>query len=460
MKALYLIACLLVCGINSATAATNITSSTFPDTWTAEGSPYYVYTNIVISHNKKLVIEPGVEVIFMDYLEINVKSGGVLRAIGTPKAPITFRINDTTGWSNPAEKSGAWKGFRFEKWTASGLDSSTLQYCNISDTKQGGTFFGKASYGFSIQRGLFLKNCNFTHHHGITSSHFMFINSEDATVTIDSCLFADNTMHYAVLKIQGKPTQPHQIQRSVFRNNVGYGAVIWVTFGSADIEACELYENQGTSSLGAITVYGDVANIRHCKIHHNITQSQAAIHSLHAVMDIDNNYIYNNTHLSGGCSSAQGGGAIRIQRNGNSSFPHYYRIRNNVIANNYSPFKGGGITAYNCKAIIANNTIVNNKSIHGGGIVLEGALADIDMLNNIFYGNENHEACTGLYKSGDVYLMSPVLLKMNHNWMETPLNEGVILASGTPATITGDTSHHMYGINPDFISPTAGAVLS
>lgn len=63
--------------------------------WEKKFSPYYVYGDVYVPDNKKLTIEPGVEIIFMGSYSFDVF--GSLFAEGTASDTIVFHANDTTG---------------------------------------------------------------------------------------------------------------------------------------------------------------------------------------------------------------------------------------------------------------------------------------------------------------------------------------------------------------------------
>jgi len=109
--------------------AININTSSVSGHWTLSGSPYKVFNNIQIQSCDSLVIDPGVEVIFQGYYSLDVF--GILKASGNSSGHILFHAKDTTGWANPMDTSGAWKGISWSPYTCTATDHSAFKYCDI-----------------------------------------------------------------------------------------------------------------------------------------------------------------------------------------------------------------------------------------------------------------------------------------------------------------------------------------
>jgi hypothetical protein len=120
--------------IRSITASDTITSNT---SWVAD--TVKVTGDIVINDNMTLNIAPGTCIEFQGYYGIQVL--GILHARGSEFSPITFTVNDTTGFHNRSSETGSWKGIIFDnsQWGANGImsdnDSSILRYCVIQYAK-------------------------------------------------------------------------------------------------------------------------------------------------------------------------------------------------------------------------------------------------------------------------------------------------------------------------------------
>lgn len=93
-------------------------------TWTNSNSPYFISGNIEIPENEELIIEPGVEVLFVGPYSMTIGKNARLVAVGDENNPIEF----TT-----LHKDLGWGGLRF---LDSG-DDDKLFHCLISYAKKG-----------------------------------------------------------------------------------------------------------------------------------------------------------------------------------------------------------------------------------------------------------------------------------------------------------------------------------
>jgi hypothetical protein len=159
--------------------------------------------------------------------------------------------------------------------------------------------------------------------------------------------------------------------------------------------------------------------------------------------------ICNNFTVNGNCGATDGGGAIHLSNNGGLVDSSTFIVRNNVIANNYCAFYGGGIYIYDCNANIVNNHIINNTANYGGpGVYVIGTDSKVLLKNNIFFGN----SATMGGPINDVMLLSANTLKYDYNWSEYPFYLTVSMNLAIPNI--GDTSHNIVGSNPNLAQPT------
>ena len=111
---------------------TEIAAGSVSGTWAFANSPYRVLGEITIPNDSTLMIEPGVEVVFMGHYKLNVQ--GRLLAVGTKKDTIRFTAQDI---------AAGWHGIRFMN-TPNTNDTSRMVYCSFK--------YGKANTGSGLER--------------------------------------------------------------------------------------------------------------------------------------------------------------------------------------------------------------------------------------------------------------------------------------------------------------------
>lgn len=127
----------------------------------------------------------------------------------------------------------------------------------------------------------------------------------------------------------------------------------------------------------------------------------------------------------------------------------FYIIRNNIIANNYSPYAGGAIYVLSTRAKIMNNHIINNSTFGGNPVIhalsgIPDCPTELDIQNNIFYGNS---------KSISAIQIDTFIFK--YNWLEA-LPQQIYMAS----IMVVDTANNLAGTNPFMIAPTLSSLLA
>ena len=101
----------------SSASADTIPGGNVSGTWYQANSPYYITGDITVQSSDTLIIEPDVEVYFMQLCHFTVN--GLLDAIGTESDSIHFTRDTSAAY---------WFGIRFDN----AQDYSHLDYCSIS----------------------------------------------------------------------------------------------------------------------------------------------------------------------------------------------------------------------------------------------------------------------------------------------------------------------------------------
>ena len=463
MRVLSLLALLFLTGLQ-ALALTNITTPSVSGQWTLAGSPYMVQVNISVPAAQTLKIEPGVEVKFSAGTRFNVF--GQLIAKGTAAQPIVFCAADTTGWSLNNSTAGGWNGLHYMVYGGGGTDSSTLDHCTIRDCKYGYNNVVNEVNTFLTYRQITLSNCKFHHNTSGTGMYTAGMVIEMApqgagdTVVMDNCEIYDNSSVFAILRIQNYTGGFSHIQRCRIHHN-NTGAPLWGVWNNALIENNEIDHNTMINDASPIKLSIGKAVIRGNKVHHNQCDQLAAVGVRSGQIDIENNLICNNEQLDGFCGATGGGGGIHLAHNeGGAAFANtFYRVRNNVIANNFSAYGGGGIYVYHARADIMNNTIVNNRAQmgNGNGILILDPASEVKVKNNLFKGN----SVAGWSDSFSVlYIMSCSTLHFDYNYVPGHYSKAVIGQMQLLGQLIGDTTHNVIGTQPMLIAPTANNLVT
>ncbi len=309
MKKLSTLFTLLLLTIIS-TASTNIPAGNVgATTWTLAGSPYLVNGNIAISG--PLHIQPGVEVIMQGFFQIKVN--GILRAIGSQSQPITFKINDTTGWYNDVTPAGGWRGIFFNEFN--GVDSSLLSYCIVQDVKHGINGVQNDNAALLIfNRGIKISHCEFFH---CQSSAGQSVGSVIVGSTkpgqlfeVENCNIHHNITRVAAFKFDNYLGGSTKIHDNRFHHN-SKGGTIFTLFTEMVLENNEIDSNTNTEiGLGTLRVDGGHNVVKGNKIHHNVNQRLAALACTFGKTTIEKNLICNNQMLDANCGFTDGGGGI------------------------------------------------------------------------------------------------------------------------------------------------------
>ena len=477
MKKLYA-ALLFLCLAITAGASTGITTPTVSGHWSLSGSPYLIYNSIEVAGCDQLIIDPGVEVIFQGNYLLNVS--GSLIATGTNAQHILFHVSDTTGWY-ATNTAGGWLGIMWGAYSCTANDPSSFTYCDVADVK---------STMLSGYRAGKLEYCNFYHNIGTFSftpagnnfelSHCSFYNSMSDNDT--SLLSYTPLMMFGQYATGVLNTLVSMHDCNVY-NNISKSSTIKAIYCTFNFEHNSVYGNVATDSItaeGTINISYSKAVVSGNKIYNNTDALDASLHSIDNTITINGNYICNNRSLNGMatgymCGATMGGGGLRIACDPDS-INYLAIVRNNVIANNYSGFGGGGIYIINATVQIINNNIVNNTGFRGGGITFNNypdTKRDTGTIkNNLFFNNVTvnyTDTGTGPYLANvdttDVFTDYGDYVRFEHNWVKSPVYNTMQLAYtasdvSSVFILIGDTTTNIIGTNPGMIAPTLTASIS
>ncbi|MCD4819977.1 MAG: right-handed parallel beta-helix repeat-containing protein [Candidatus Cloacimonetes bacterium] len=329
-------------------ADTSIEGGSVSGTWDIDGSPYIIQGDIQIDGGSTLSIEAGVEVLFNEdkYLEIN----GTINAVGTETSHITF---------DSYVETQKWNGLKFIDSVSS---SSSLLYCEITNSKNSGITISGSSYiilsecsihnntsdeggGIYIvnySSGIRIEHCTIDHNEGN-----IIIEDEEEVMIGGGGIFSLNSNHIII--------ESNNINYNIVRTGgvVGEGGGIGIDESSfVEIIANEISYNSSLNSFGGgISVSSGFDNL------------------------VENNQIINNL--------SSGGGGVYLKTACN--------IVGNTISYNTSRWYGGGIRAdgWNSVRDFKNNTIHHNTaSSIGGGICILGSGPNLEIINCEIYSNE------------------------------------------------------------------------
>jgi len=440
-------------------ASTNITTPTVSGHWTLAGSPYLVYNSITVAVDSSLTIDPGIEIVFQGPYYFGIF--GILHASGSASHPINFTIQDTTGWYIDTASTGGWRGLSYAAYHSAIPDSSVLNYCNFRYMKNG--YVGTT-------RSLHIQHCDFTNNKMCPSSVAssaailsVFTIDTSVHVTVADCNFHDNVVTIlSLIRIDNYSAgTTYMHNNNIHDNKISeYGGLLSGINAILRFDYNTVYNNGDSTTGGAfaiIDVTGDWIYFTGNKVYENVCQYRAPFYLRQGIVEIKGNYICNNRSLLiGTCGYAYGGGALFLQGTESDTITTNYIVSNNVIANNYSPYIGGGIYVVGSKVKITNNHIINNKAPKGSGIYMVSPSATIK--NNIFYGNENNGLTSAL--SDDVHLnniSTPINLRYDHNWSTHPVYHGFQHLLGAVIYHLSDTLTNITGLTPGLVAPTLTA---
>lgn len=131
----------------------------------------------------------------------------------------------------------------------------------------------------------------------------------------------------------------------------------------------------------------------------------------------------------------------------------YPIIQGNLIANNYSGGKGGGLDCNKSSAAVINNIFYKNQSVSSGGAISCRNFSTPEIKSNIFFGNLSADS-TGGAISDLKGVLAPAASRGFRKYLTIKYNDFWDNRGGMFYQTGGDTAHNIYSyprlIDPDF----------
>lgn len=223
--------------------------------WNISGSPYYITDNLIVEQGVKLLINPGVNVLFNGTYSLIID--GALNATGSIEDPIIFSSNAT----NPQKSD--WGALHFRDTC---LDSeSSVKFCNISYSSNG--ILLESAYP-TIENNIIYFNTNgiTINESGFVEEGWIIINNNTIFKNMNGISFIDADSDYIVvtensiynntnngINIDGNITSHYfLIQRNIISNNTNNGIYVSGVKAGNDVY---IRENKIRNNLNGINLY-------------------------------------------------------------------------------------------------------------------------------------------------------------------------------------------------------------
>ncbi|MEW5925177.1 MAG: right-handed parallel beta-helix repeat-containing protein, partial [Candidatus Zixiibacteriota bacterium] len=230
--------------------------------WTAVGNPYVIMGDITIDYYDTLTIEPGVEVLLMPGVSINVNSAGLLKAAGMEGDSVYFgpRLPGLdSAWLRIYGHYGAVDlSYAIVDGARVGIladNTLSLMHCLVT-----GCGYSQYSPAVRANDPVLVNNCLVTGNMG-----YGFY-AEYAEGLIDSSIFSFNGGTGIYLRYSSQLSVSHNL---VSNNN---GAGINTYSSTSFIDSCIITGNLGTGGLIASTNGSSdslIPIVRHCELYGN-----------------------------------------------------------------------------------------------------------------------------------------------------------------------------------------------
>jgi len=330
------------------------------ETWTVQNHPYIVQGDVTFTSGATLTIESGVSVKFVEDADLNILSS--ITAIGTLNNPILFYADDS---------ELKWEGMHITSSI-----SSELTYCDITDSDNGGLIISNST-------NVDITYCKI--HHNI-SEEGGGITIKEGSQYID-ILSNEISYNSDCLGIGGRGLLCSNSCDININNNDIHDNVSSVYGGGIHLDTCNncivsnnhVMLNSASAGGGIYVDIGFDNLIESNNVYENIAEYSGGGIYLKTACDLINNNIYNNVAVS------YGGGVYADNWGGEREF------RNNVINNNTTYGRGGGILMYGNATIENCEVYSNTAGDAGGGIhccIGDPIIHNCKIYDNTSYGEE------------------------------------------------------------------------
>ena len=376
----------LLSGFVKIGAQTYISSGLVFGRWGINESPFYVQGDITVPDDSTLIIEPGVSVVFEGYYALNVQ--GRLLAMGNESNPITFNINDTTGFYNSDTSLGGWNGVQFID-TPSDNDTSKIVYCILQHGKAVGSSpplnSGGAIFISNFDRVL-ISNCVISNNSagGLNSPSGGGLCLQFANIILDNDEISYNHA-WDGGGIQIWESDPIFRDNKIISNSadVGGGGVWIGGLSNCEFNGDDISNNTAGSSGGGIICWQTTNTIlKSATVKNNIANWGGGVGAIQCELQVDSCIFSDNGsfELGGGLGS-------------NSSTVN---ISNTNFEKDTASLYGGAMEIYNSELFINNCNIKDNKAaIFGGGIHSDSST--INITNTLFERDTSGNSGGGIF---------------------------------------------------------------
>jgi hypothetical protein len=258
MKSVVAVFCLLSVALwlNPTASATDVCGSV-SGTWNLAGSPYNVTCNVTVPTGQTLIIEAGVQVVFMGHYTLLVN--GTLSALGTETDSVVFTTNTVT---NPAR----WHGLRLESAT----NASALHYCIIENARFNDGNPYSSGGGLTIWHcSPMVEHCTIRNNSSVNNGGGLVVDYTDSNPAINYCTIRNNTSVYgggAAISNGAHTTFTYCLITS---NSVQQGGGVGSWGGYPTLINCTVTANHGDDAGGIRGTSSAIITLINCIVANN-----------------------------------------------------------------------------------------------------------------------------------------------------------------------------------------------